>query len=877
MVSIGTLCDHNCIAHFSKNEVIITHNDRILLRGKRDSTTRGLWELELPLKQLAMHAVNASAKPEDLIAFAHGALWSPTLSTLQTALQKGFLPDIPGLTVKLLQKYPPRSKATIKGHLDNVRKNIKSTRKEIDQELQQIHDDSFPTSPQINNRTHQVIAAVYDIRGQVHADLTGRLPPSSQGQQYILFAYDYDSNAILLRPIRNRQAKLILEAHQDVHRTLTKGGCQPQYYRLDNECSNMLKDFLAKEKIDYQLVPPHDHRRNAAERAIRTGKNHIIAGWCAADDDFPLHLWDRTIPTAELTLNLLRGSRINPKLSAWEQIHGRFDYNRTPIAPPGIRVLVHEKSSQRKTWDPHAQEAWYLGPALESYRCHRVYVIATRGERIVNTLTWFPQKLAMPIATPSDLIRTAIKDLTAALQSPTTGTAVSHLTPTETEQLQHLADLLTNKTDQAQPKPEWIDTIEQPLAIPKQVRFTAEAMENTKYTLTSHTLFPVDPESTPEPAPEPESDQDPVPVLRVETTPENTQPALRVPPVVTPERPIRHRTYFAATDQAVIQATKLLDDPQEILSTLTIPKHFALKAVNPDTGLDAEYPELLRSSEGQHWEEQMCHEIGRLFQGYKETKGTDTCRFIRITEMEKGRKATYARIVVADRPRKTEPRRVRMTVGGDKVDYPGEVTTKTTDLITAKVLINKVVSTPNARFMCVDIKDFYLNNVLPRKEYLRLPVSIIPQAIMDLYQLHDLVHNGYVYVEIGKGMYGLPQAGRVASDALLPRLKKAGYKPTGHTPGLFRHNNNSIVFCLTVDDFGVLYTNKTEAEHLRDTLQEHYTITEDWAGSNYCGLDIVWNYEGDRYADISMNGYVKKALQRFEHCPPVPPHDWQPW
>jgi len=84
----------------------------------------------------------------------------------------------------------------------------------------------------------------------------------------------------------------------------------------------MLKDFLAKEKIDYQLVPPHDHRRNAAEQAIRTGKNHIIAGWCAADDDFPLHLWDRTIPTAELTLNLLRGSRINPKLLGWEQIHG---------------------------------------------------------------------------------------------------------------------------------------------------------------------------------------------------------------------------------------------------------------------------------------------------------------------------------------------------------------------------------------------------------------------------------------------------------------------------------------------------------------------------------------------------------------------------
>ena len=219
----------------------------------------------------------------------------------------------------------------------------------------------------------------------------------------------------------------------------------------------------------------------------------------------------------------------------------------------------------------------------------------------------------------------------------------------------------------------------------------------------------------------------------------------------------------------------MLDDPQETLVVPAIPKHFAYKAVNPDTGLDAEYPELVRSSDGPYWEEGMCNEIGRLFQGYKDIKGTDTCTFIPKSKVPKDRKVTYVRVVVADRPRKAEPRRVRLTVGGDKVDYPGEVSTKTSDLITAKCLLNSIVSTPNARMACFDIKDFYLNNVLPRSEYVRIPVRTLPQAIIDTYKLEPMIADGYVYVEVTKGMYGLPQAGRVANDALLPRLAEAGF------------------------------------------------------------------------------------------------------
>ena len=124
-----------------------------------------------------------------------------------------------------------------------------------------------------------------------------------------------------------------------------------------------------------------------------------------------MYVWAQTIPQAELTLNLLPGSRMNPKLSAWEQIEGRYNFNATPIAPPGTKCLVHVKNEQRKTWDPHALEAWYPGHAPKSYRCFTTYIPSTGGTRITNTLTWLPSKCTMPVATPADLIRAAAEDM----------------------------------------------------------------------------------------------------------------------------------------------------------------------------------------------------------------------------------------------------------------------------------------------------------------------------------------------------------------------------------------------------------------------------------------------------------------------------------
>jgi hypothetical protein len=96
-------------------------------------------------------------------------------------------------------------------------------------------------------------------------------------------------------------AETLTAAIQDVHNKLTKGGCQPKFHRMDNECPQQVKDYFQKRDVQYQLAPPDDHRSNATERAIHTAKKHLAAGWYSTDDNFPMYLRDKTIPQAELT------------------------------------------------------------------------------------------------------------------------------------------------------------------------------------------------------------------------------------------------------------------------------------------------------------------------------------------------------------------------------------------------------------------------------------------------------------------------------------------------------------------------------------------------------------------------------------------------
>lgn len=171
-----------------------------------------------------------------------------------------------------------------------------------------------------------------------------------------------------------------------------------------------------------------------------------------------MDLWDRLLPQALLTLNLLRGSRINPKLSAFTQVNGIFDFNRTPVAPPGIRVLVHDKPSQRRSWSPHASDAWYCCPAFDSYRCYLCWMVATRALRISDTAAWLPYKVTMPTASSVDLVIAGTKDILHALQNPSPGSPLAPLADTEVAVLKTLTDILLNRSNSAEKTPALVPT-----------------------------------------------------------------------------------------------------------------------------------------------------------------------------------------------------------------------------------------------------------------------------------------------------------------------------------------------------------------------------------------------------------------------------------
>jgi hypothetical protein len=166
---------------------------------------------------------------------------------------------------------------------------------------------------------------------------------------------------------------------------------------------------------------------------------------------------------------------------------------------------------------------------------------------------------------------------------------------------------------------------------------------------------------------------------------------------------------------------------------------------------------------------------------------------------------------------KTE--RTRLTVGGDQIEYPGDKSTITAGLSIAKMLFNSTISTPGAKFLVIDIKNFYLNTPLARYEYMVIMMASLPQEVIDEYSLDDLAVDGKVYIEIQKGMYGLPQAGILAHELFQRHLSQDGYRPTNHTHGLWTHDTRPITFSLVVEDFVVKYVGQEHADHLKSSIE----------------------------------------------------------
>ena len=221
--------------------------------------------------------------------------------------------------------------------------------------------------------------------------------------------------------------------------------------------------------------------------------------------------------------------------------------------------------------------------------------------------------------------------------------------------------------------------------------------------------------------------------------------------------------------------------------------------IDEETGESQSYEQLIKNPKTRAtWIKSMCKELGRIAQGYKNLEnGTNTVFFMTHNEIKntpKDRTVTHTRIVADYRPQKEDPNRVRITVGGNLIKYPGEVTTRTADMATSKLLWNSAMSTPNARHAVSDIKNYYLNTPMDRHEHMRMPVKLIPEEFIQEYNLQDKIYNGYIYMEIRKGMYGLPQAGLLANRLLRIRLAQHGYYEVKHTRIMETQNTSNNVY-----------------------------------------------------------------------------------
>jgi hypothetical protein len=210
-------------------------------------------------------------------------------------------------------------------------------------------------------------------------------------------------------------------------------------------------------------------------------------------------------------------------------------------------------------------------------------------------------------------------------------------------------------------------------------------------------------------------------------------------------------------------------------------------------------------------------------------------------------------------------------MGGNLLHYPGNCGTPTVDMITVKLHLNSIISTKNACYCTIDLKDFYFNTPMDQLEYMHMKISNLPPNFVKAYNLTNLATNdSTINVKIQKGMYGLPQRGILTQNLLKKSLNQHGYHQSNVTPGLWKHDWRSLLFTLCVNNFGIKYVGQEHTIHFAKILKEHYKCYIDWDRNQYLGMNINWDYNG-RKVCVSMLNHVPKALTHFQNQAPSKP------
>ena len=636
----------------------------------------------------------------NLIKYLHPSCFSPVPSTFKQAIKKGFLQSWPGLTTKMVDKYLPPSEATAKGHIRQERQHLQSTKSNKTTNKHPIHilcektaalslnqipkPSSLSTQnnkePYMNNKKHNSVAYIlidHDEMVAGYMDLTGRFPQrSSRGNNYILVGYHYDADAILAKPIKDRTANVITDAWRSMHESFEQSGQEPTIYILDNEKSKVLTDMFLSKGVKYQLASPNNHRTILAERSIQTYKSHFKAGLATCDPTFPLSEWDRLVEQSVITLNLLRPSRANPNISAYQFLFGHFDFKSTPLAPPGIKIVAHSKPATRGSWELQGENGFYVGPALMHYRCIKCYFPKHRSERVCDTVEFIPHVVPVPETNLEDFLRQAAGDIVHLLTQPPSnlypslkaGDPIRNTLVELSTQLGSITSLTPTETVKPNSSPK------KRTASPRVVQTTSPPRVRAHSGTSSTTMLK-------------NKQSDGVSVEMLENHG-------RLPKNNRYDNTIKHRYPLRSLNLTASNSNTAHSEDACIMHIFT-PEGNRMSMDN-----------LLAGPDSAIWERSLSNEWGRLASGNKYgTKGTKTIAFISRSEVPHGRDVTYATFVCDFKPLKKEQYRVRITVGGDRLHCPDDTGSPAANLLETKLLLNSTISdvSHGARFFTCDI------------------------------------------------------------------------------------------------------------------------------------------------------------------------------
>ena len=170
------------------------------------------------------------------------------------------------------------------------------------------------------------------------------------------------------------------------------------------------------------------------------------------------------------------------------------------------------------------------------------------------------------------------------------------------------------------------------------------------------------------------------------------------------------------------------------------------------------FKKLLKTDDKQLWQESLCCKIGWLAQGWKESCGLNAMFLTKRSKTLKHKKITCGRLVCDFWPAKKETHkrfRARLTVGGNLIEYEGDISVATAEISTIKILWNCALSTPEAKYFAIDTKDMCLadNKEMDEFEYFQTRISYFPQELIEAHDLLEFVNdNGIICWEVRKGM-----------------------------------------------------------------------------------------------------------------------------